>query len=359
MNLGVVLSSGDSFQKMKENGQDARFIKYYLKPYSKNFDKVYVFSYKNEKVKNLPKNIVLVPNKYNIHRFIYGFLMPIFNIKQTLDCSIFRTYHLLGTLPVIVTRLILGKSFVFNFGYDYAKFALVEKKYIQYIFLLFIRPLANLLASKIIVLTKKAYHWKPKSNTVYIPNGIDTSLFKPMKKPSGDKVIKILNVGRLEDQKNQTSLIKALKNMNAKLTIIGNGSLKNKLENLAKKVNVDLKIIGSIENSKMPKIYNDADIFALPSLIEGAPKVLLEAMSCGLPPVVTKIDIVEKIVEDDVNGIFCNEHENSLREKLFYLSKNKDLRTNISKNARKDMVDNFDIADILKKEIEVLKEVAS
>ena len=89
MTLGIILSIGDSFQNLSRSGQDKRFIRYYLKPYSTNFRKIYIFSYENENPKRLPKNIIVVPNKYRLHRYIYAFAMPFFSFLS-IDLSIKR-----------------------------------------------------------------------------------------------------------------------------------------------------------------------------------------------------------------------------------------------------------------------------
>ena len=63
---------------------------------------------------------------------------------------------------------------------------------------------------------------------------------------------------------------------------VGSGSQKEELVKLAVKLGVNLKVTDQIPNEKLPETYRQADIFVLPSLAEGHPKALLEAMSCGL-----------------------------------------------------------------------------
>lgn len=76
MNLGVFLNIGESLATLKASGQDRRLIDYYLKRYAKEFGRVYLFSYSQEKYK-LPKKCLLAPNNLKFHRFIYTFLMPL------------------------------------------------------------------------------------------------------------------------------------------------------------------------------------------------------------------------------------------------------------------------------------------
>ena len=102
----------------------------------------------------------------------------------------------------------------------------------------------------------------------------------------------ISTMGRLEEQKGQWHLIKTFaalcrENKNLKLIILGEGSLRKRLESLAEK----LKIMDKVEFkgfvSRPKEVIRRTDLFVFPSLLEGLPNALLEAMSCGLPVIST------------------------------------------------------------------------
>lgn len=354
MNLAVFLSSGEGFEDLKRSGQDTRFKKYYLENYAKQFEKVYVFSYLNENYEGFPKNVILIPNHSNIHRYIYGLLIPFIHHKILRECDIIRAFHVLGTLPAVINKIFFNKPFVYNYGYDYISFAKIDKKYLQIPLIIVMRFLANLFADKIIAVTPAIFKDTPKSKTVYIPNGVDTNIFKPNKKTNMKKVI--LSVGRLEKQKNYESLVRALSGIDVKLRIIGRGSLKENLVNLAKERAVDLEIIDQVKNEELPKYYNQADIFVLPSLNEGFAKVLIEAMACRMPVVVSKVGGLREIIKDRVNGLFCTIYEDSIREKIIYLIDNQRKAESLARNGREDVVKNYDINNLIKKEIKILNE---
>ena len=255
-----------------------------------------------------------------------------------------------------MTKVIYNKPFVYNYGYDYVKFSLVESKYLQVIFIFLIRPLANFFASKIIGVTQIVFKWIPKQKLVYIPNWVDTLVFKPSLEKKIKKQI-IVSVGRFEKQKNYPNLIKSVKNLDVKLILIGRGILKRDLLNLAKEHKVDLEIIESIPNDEMPKIYNRATLFVLPSLIEGFPKVVIEAMSCGLPVICTRVGGLKEMVRDGETGIFSETSVESIREKIVFLLNNARLRTKLGNNARRYVISNYDISNLIRKEIKVLSEI--
>src|SRR4030042_6275915 len=154
MTLGIFLAMGDSFGNMSESGQDVLFKKFYLSAFSKSFEKVIIFSYVNEKVLGLPHNVRVVPNKYGLHRYIYGFLIPFLNLTFVNKCDVMRTYHLFGTIPAILTKLFFNKNYAFNYAYDYQKFAMIENKPTQVLFFRVLEPIAVFFATKIFAANK-------------------------------------------------------------------------------------------------------------------------------------------------------------------------------------------------------------
>lgn len=357
MNLGIFLAMGDSFKNLAKSGQDVRFKKFYLSAFAKEFSKVYIFSYANENVSGLPKNVIFVRNRWNLHRYLYSFLLPFLNLSNVFSCDVFRVYHLSGTPPAIISRVFFTKPYVFNYAYDYQKFAEIENKKLQKYFFSFLELPAVFFAKKVFAATKSIFKKLPKGKTVYLPNGVDTNFFKPQRIKKNSSRPQILSVGRLERQKNLESLIRAVSGLNANLTIVGSGSLKSKLIDLAKKEKVNLKIIDRIKNTQMPKIYHQADIFVLPSIAEGSPKVLLEAMACGLPVVVINNQENKSIVKNGENGLMVNNSIERLNHGIKTILKNKNLIENLRKKTREKIEKNFNLTLLLRTENYVLKHV--
>ncbi len=357
MTLGIFLAMGDSFDDMKKSGQDIRFKKFYLSSFAKSFTKVYVFSYANEVVGDLPKNVILVPNKFNLHRYLYALLLPFFNFSKVINCDMMRVYHLSGTPSAIVAKFLCGKPFIFNYAYDYQKFAQVEKKYLQLYLIKILEPMSIFFSKKIFAANRSIFEKLPRNKAVYLPNGVDTNFFKPAKVRKISKRPRILSVGRLEKQKNFEILIKALSGMDVDLTIVGNGSLRNKLQNLAKKQKVNLKIISNVPNTQMPKIYNQADIFVLPSFVEGSPKALLEAMACGLLVIASDINEIQEIIIHNYNGIIRKPYSRYIRAALKETIASKSKLEKLSQKARKTAMDNFNLNILFQKEITYLQKM--
>jgi len=156
-----------------------------------------------------------------------------------------------------------------------------------------------------------------------IPNGVDCNKF-PISFPSKKmNPIRLLSIGGLIESKGFIYLIKAVKmlnenNINVVLTIIGEGKQRSDLENLIKKLKLDEKVIlkGNILHSQLKDYFNKTHIFVLPSLFESFSVVTIEALSCGIPVIVTKCGGPEYFVTDEVGLIIKKENENILADNI-------------------------------------------
>lgn len=125
--------------------------------------------------------------------------------------------------------------------------------------------------------------------------------------------IEISCIGTVNERKGQRFIVETLNILNTTgslpeihFTIIGDGAIKNELEILVKKYNIE-KYISFIGNSnKVTEYLLQSDIFILPSLDEGFPIAILEAMRASLPIVSTKVGGIPEMLENGVNGIFID-----------------------------------------------------
>lgn len=152
---------------------------------------------------------------------------------------------------------------------------------------------------------------------ILIPNSIDTNHFRPMEKNSslaksldlGDLPV-IGFAGELREKKGMATLLSGYAKINKKLPstllIVGEvreGDDKKTFEEF-RLSNPDSRIIvtGSIPHKDMPSYYSLMDVFVHPSLRDGMPNALLEAMACGKALVATPVGGTLDVVQDDVNG---------------------------------------------------------
>lgn len=361
MNLGVFLAIGESLTDLVNKGQLKRLINYNIHAYSQAFDKVYIFSYTNEKIFSLPNNCQLIPNTSGLHRYLYSIILPIIKREEIVSCDVLRGLQLSGGIPASIAKIIYAKKFVINYGYDYSKFAKIESKSLQsFLYKLIEIPIIKLADAVIVTshdIKRKLAKKIKQSKTFYIPNGVDTKLFRPLpQKPN--KNFSVIYLGRLEKQKNLENLLIALADFkNIRVTLFGSGSLKGALKKAASKLKVNLTINKPIGYQQIPKILSKADVFVLPSLAEGNPKVLLEAMACEKAVIGTKVSGIKEIITSGYNGLLTDVTSKSIAVAIDKLQDN-GLREKLGKNARQYIIKNYDINQLLSKEVGLLKKVA-
>jgi glycosyltransferase involved in cell wall biosynthesis len=153
----------------------------------------------------------------------------------------------------------------------------------------------------------------------------------------------ILNVGRLDDQKNQDLLIKAFANIpneNWKLILIGEGTNRMRYTNLIAKLNLQEQVILKGNVNCVEYYYNTASLFVFTSRYEGYPNALTEAMYFGIPCISTNCPSgPSELISDDKNGFLIPVgNQNVLETKMRLLMSDENLRTKFSTNALKSTV---------------------
>lgn len=340
-----------------------------LAPYNylaKHFKKIYIFTYGKSDIafkRYLDKNIILVRNKKGLPAKIYSYLLPFLNLRELKNCDILKTNQIQGAISAVISKILFRKKLVVRSGYvaslvaEQYEFNILKRtiifleEYLSYNFadLIFITTRNN---EKYV---KKKYPFT-KKKIVAINNSINTSIFKPLKVKSKKKLIGY--VGRLQKDKNLVSLIKAVSGLNVSLVFVGKGSENLRLKKFAKNNGINLKIIDRIENYNLPSFLNRLDLFVFPSLHEGNPKSLLEAMACGCTVIGCDVYGVNNIIKNRKNGLLCNPDPSSLRDAIDMLLENKNLRKKLGSNARKKILSEYDFDKLIIKELRIYKELS-
>lgn len=165
----------------------------------------------------------------------------------------------------------------------------------------------------------------------------------------------IIGVGvRLSEQKGISYLIEALKILDAfipkvKLLIVGDGELREDLEKLSAECGIADKVIFTGFRSDIHELLQIIDVYALPSLWEGHPLVLLEAMAAGKPIVATDVSGNRETVDHGRTGLLVppkrpKELANSLKELL----NNEELRNQMGQMSYKTFKDKFTLEKTIK-----------
>jgi len=147
-----------------------------------------------------------------------------------------------------------------------------------------------------------------------IPNGVDSKFFQPLSNESRDlRSLHGLFIGRLTEQKGLEYLLDGIETEKATLVgklnieIVGEGPLKTRLQQIVKTKSLDgiVTFTPWLDKKTILLKYQRADFLILPSLEEGMPNSMLEAMSCGLPVLATEIYGHAGLVKEGVTGFFA------------------------------------------------------
>ncbi len=180
-----------------------------------------------------------------------------------------------------------------------------------------------------------------------VPNGIDLKDYiseLPVQIVEGAEK-RILFVGRLHPVKGVQYLLGAMSIVHqelpeAKLILVGDGEERELLESLTDSLGIRecVEFAGRVPHERVQDYMNLAEVFVLPSLSEGFPVTILEAMACGLPIVATRVGGVPDIIEDGANGYLINtKNPEQIAEALLKLLQDEQLREDISGNNREEV----------------------
>jgi len=134
-----------------------------------------------------------------------------------------------------------------------------------------------------------------------------------------------------------------------KFIIIGDGELRQELENYAKALGIEdiVEFKGWVKDLR--KIYEEMDILVLTSLNEGTPVSIIEAMAAAKPVVTTKVGGVSDVVQDGKSGYMVNSNdEEGFSEKLLDLVKNPDRRKSFGAYGRESVKNRFSKERLIK-----------
>ena len=190
-----------------------------------------------------------------------------------------------------------------------------------------------------------------------IYNGIDLSFFTPKEiSNSNDKII-IGTIGRLCNQKRIDIVLNSFKVIksdypNIELEIIGDGSNKKELSELAHTldINSSVKFLGRLLPDEVREHLNTWEIFVLASQSEDFGLVLIEAMAMKKAVISTKVDAIPEVVKDGITGYLCPANDyKKIAEKIEWFLKHKGKAIEFGKRGRERVENLFNINSKVKK----------
>jgi glycosyltransferase involved in cell wall biosynthesis len=365
--VGLLPALGGGLGALAETGQHSRLIDGYLRPYAAAFGTLYYFSYLPESLAQftdapevLERARLLAPARA-IPRGRRAVSMVRAHRAEFAACRVLRVFQLTGVIPALVARARLGVPYVTTYGFWYARLSRSPGR----------RALKAVLervglrrASAVIATTPAlAAHARRHARRVeLIPNGVDTRRFTPGTRAARARPLRprVLYVGRLSPEKNLETVLAATERSATRpeLVMVGPGPQRASLEALARRLDVAVDFRGMVDQTALPAIYAEADAFVLASFTEGHPKVLLEAMSAGLPCVVADNEGTRSLVTPGTTGlVFDASRPDELAACLDRVLGDAGLARRLGEAARTEVVARYDLAALVAREIALLRDV--
>jgi glycosyltransferase involved in cell wall biosynthesis len=199
-----------------------------------------------------------------------------------------------------------------------------------------------------------------KTSIVY--NGIEIDRYStPLNKETARKVFNMPptdfifgNVGRLHEQKGHKYLLQSFAKVanRSKLLIIGDGDLKDELIKLADDLQINDRVSFLGARSDVYEFLSAIDVFVMPSLWEGQPIALLEALAIGKPCLASFIDGIPEIITDGINGYLVKpKNVEGLTKAMEVMINNPDILQEFSNCGTSRITDKF-LAEHMAKAIE-------
>lgn len=166
----------------------------------------------------------------------------------------------------------------------------------------------------------------------------------------------LISVGELNINKNNKVIIKALQELEDKkihYLLCGVGDMELELKKFSNICGIDEQIHFLGYRNDMRELFKAADVFVLPSLREGLPRSLMEAMACGLPCVVSDIRGNRDLIKEDLGGYLRGTFEAEEFAKCFAkLLNSQELRNRMSQY-NLNVINEYDI-NVVKRKMEYI-----
>jgi len=360
LNLVLFFTRGISLRTWDAVGSFDRELALYRRLQSRGVDVTFVtygdsseLSYRER----IP-GITICCNRWNLPQRFYERLIPFLHRKELRRACVVKTNQVPGADIALAAARLWKKPFLARCGYMWSKNLILE------------HGCGSLQAAEALCVEDKAFNgadriavttgamrdsivdrFPPLAGRVsVIPNYVDTEVFKPFGHSSPQRPL-LCFVGRLEHEKNLPALLAAVDGLDLDLQIIGQGSLHDQLAG-TRVEKAQVRLLGSAPNHRLADHFNRCTLFVLPSLFEGHPKVLLEAMACGAPVLGTDVTGINEVVSHGHTGWLCDTDPGSIRAAIVELLADAALREKLGANAAQYIAQNLSLDRIVERELE-------
>lgn len=310
------------------------------------------------------RGIRAVGNGMRLPARLYQRMLPLLHARELRRCDVFKTNQTNGAQVALKAAQLLGRPLIARCGYMWSRFAAEQYGPESPEFRTAERIEREVFSrADVVVTTTEAMREDAlgrvgidRSKCRVIPNYVDTDLFRPM--PGRRDAGRIVFVGRLARQKNVEALLDAAAALGMKVTVVGAGPDRNQLMDRYADCGTEIRWIERVPHAELPAVLNTAAMFVLPSLYEGHPKALIEAMACGLPVIGANSPGIREIIADGENGLLCDATREGVSRALTRLSGSPAERDRLGAAARRFAETNFSLDSVVEAERQTIEALA-
>jgi glycosyltransferase involved in cell wall biosynthesis len=367
MIVGMLPAVGGGLRALAATGQAPRLIAGYFRPYVAALGRVDYFTYAPERLDEFTRDPLLLERVRVLGparptpRAVRTLTLTSAHAAELAACAVLRVFQLTGAIPALIARARFGVPYVVTYGFWYARLSRPgPKRWLKTA----LERVALGRAGAVIATTPElaARARRFASRVELIPNGVDTSAFAPASGRARDGAPpRIVYVGRLSPEKNLPTLVDAAARLHrpVRLVLVGGGPEEARLRAQARAAGVEVDFRGVVDQGALPAVYREADAFVLASFTEGHPKALLEAMSAGLACVASSCEGNRSLIDEDVTGLlFDARRPDELAERLGRVLGDAPLAARLGAAARARVVERYDLAAAVAREIDLVRQVA-
>lgn len=198
----------------------------------------------------------------------------------------------------------------------------------------------------------------PVSKIAVLPNAIEVSYVDSMAPRNVDRIPgRLLFVGRLFPNKGAPQMIEAVNGLadsSVSLDVVGTGPLEAELRKMVRHPGINFR--GALPEDELFRSFGRAEALILPTLGEGMPTVILEAMACRLPIIASDVGAVSELVDDTNGKLVAPGDVESLRSAIAHvLTVPREQRIEMGASSRRKVEERFDWEPVAEKTLDVLE----
>ena len=374
MKVILFLTYGNSLETWEKAGILERELELYFRQIEKFDLELSIISYGKAgeiRYRERYPQVRILFNRFSLPTRVFAKLVPFLFFKSLDQADIFKTNQMLGAHVASVCASRFSKPLYVRQGYSLvesesrkwgassaqARRALIYEKKIAERGAHFAFP-ATRMAQEF-----KQRHPKTIGKISVLPNYVVEEVWSPaFEAQRRSRSFRLAFMGKFTRQKNLPELIDACDGLDVELELIGAGDLARSIERQVAEQSQPLVIslAGRLPQTEACKRLRACSCFILPSIYEGQPKALLEAMALGMPVIGTNIEGVSELIEDGVTGFLAEPSVQGMRQVIIRVinMKPEDLER-IGNAARAFVLENHELKRIVEDDFKIMQKLVA